>query len=82
VGGLSSRLLEGKQTGFQTLKEGRQRRCRDHTVRQTAANGGSGDWEGPSTYGRQFDGRHQQWSEQSGGNADHVTGNTNQLTQV
>jgi len=37
-----------------------QRWCRDHTVRKTVPNGGSGDWEGLAAYGRQFDGRYQQ----------------------
>ena len=44
---------------FQTLAEGRRRRSRDDIIRQTVANGGSGDREGPAADGRQFDGRHQ-----------------------
>jgi len=39
---------------------GGRRRSRDHIVRQTVPNDGSGDWEGPAADGRQFDGRHQQ----------------------
>ena len=33
---------------------------RYHVVRQTVANGGSGDREGPAANGRQFNGRNQQ----------------------
>jgi len=34
------------------------RRSRDHVVRQTVPYGGSGDWEGPTANGRQFNGQH------------------------
>jgi len=45
---------------FQTLTEGRQRRGRDHIVRQTVPNGESCDWEGPVADSRQFKGRYPQ----------------------
>jgi len=38
---------------FQASTECRQRRRRDHVVRQTVANCRSGDWEGPAADGRQ-----------------------------
>ena len=51
------RQYDREQKCFPTLTEGRQRRGRDHVVRQTAADGGSGDREGPTADGRHFDGR-------------------------
>ena len=34
-----------------------ERESREHIVRHTVPNGGSGDWEGPAADGRQFHGR-------------------------
>ena len=54
---ISERGLEQKRF---RLTEDRQRRGRDHIVWQTDANGGFGDWVGPTTDGRQFNGWYQQ----------------------
>ena len=55
-----------------------------HAVRQTVANSGSGDWEGPAADGRQFHGRYQQTigSSRAEGTSTRQIGDTNQLTQV
>jgi len=73
-----------EQKCFQRLRECREIRSRDHTVRQTVANGVSGDWEGPAADGRQFDGRRQQTigPSRAEGTSTRQIGDTNQLTQV
>jgi len=40
------RERDQEQKCFQMLTKGRLRWSRDHTVRQTVSNGGSGDWKG------------------------------------
>jgi len=49
-----------------------ERESREHIVRHTVPNGGSGDWEGPAADGRQFHGRgtSSDLSEKSGANVD------------